>query len=136
MFDLAAERIHWQDFQDPSLRQVAARLWALGQAHRLSLEDLLADEALMGLGGLLTDLSAAGEKRGKYDATFQGAVTHMLYLRDMRESAARPTEGYDDERLRRIDEEHRRKAATASEDIKKQRFEDHAPESRRQPKIT
>jgi len=136
MFDIAAERIDWQDFQDPALRQVAARVWALGQAHRLSLEDLLADEALMGLGGLLTDLSAEGERRGKYDATFHGAVTHMLYLREMRESVTRPTEGYDDESLRRIYEDHRRKAATASEDIKKQRIEDHAPDSRRQPKIT
>jgi DNA primase len=107
MFDMAAERIDWQDFQDPNLRQVAARVWALGHAHRLSLEDLLADEDLLGLGGLLTDLSAAGEKMANYEATLHGAVSHMLYLRQGRQPDQPPAEPYSDEALNQVLQQHR-----------------------------
>jgi len=107
MFDMAAERIDWQDFQDPNLRQLAARVWALGHAHRLSLEDLLADEDLLGLGGLLTDLSAAGEKMANYEATLHGAVSHMLYLRQGRQPAQPPAEPYSDEALNQVLQQHR-----------------------------
>jgi DNA primase len=107
MFDIAAERIDWRDFQDPSLRKLAERLWALGQAHRLTLEDLLADEALMGLGGLLTDLSAAGEKKGNYEATLHGALSHILYLREGRQMAQPPAEMYSDEALNQVLQRHR-----------------------------
>jgi len=107
MFDMAAERIDWQDFQDPNLRQLAARVWALGQDHRLSLEDLLADEDLLGLGGLLTDLSAAGEKMANYEATLHGAVSHMLYLRQGRQPAQPPAEPYSDEALNQVLQQHR-----------------------------
>lgn len=107
MFDMAAERIDWQDFQDPNLRQLAARVWALGKAHRLSLEDLLADEDLLGLGGLLTDLSAAGEKMANYEATLHGAVSHLLYLRQGRQPAQPPAEPYSDEALNQVLQQHR-----------------------------
>jgi len=107
MFDMASERIDWQDFQDPNLRQLAARVWALGHAHRLSLEDLLADEDLLGLGGLLTDLSAAGEKMANYEATLHGAVSHILYLRQGRQPDQPPAEPYSDEALNQVLQQHR-----------------------------
>ena len=107
MFAMAAERIDWQDFQDPNLRQVAARVWALGQAHRLSLEDLRADEDLLGLGGLLTDLSAAGEKMANSEATLHGAVSHILYLRQGRLPAQPPAEPYSNEALNQVLQQHR-----------------------------
>jgi len=128
MFDIAAERIDWQDFQDPALQQLAARVWALGQAHRLGLDDLLADEALLEFGGLLTDLAREGERRGKYESTLQGAVCHLQYLREKREIAARPTEAYDDEALRRIVAQAPKQPTTPD-------LGDHAPEARRRPKM-
>lgn len=107
MFDIAAERVDWHDFTDPSLRQLAARVWALGQAHRLSLEDLLADEALLEFGGLLTDLSAAGERRGEYEATLHGAVSHILYVRQNRQLAPPAEDRYSDEALKKTLQRHR-----------------------------
>jgi len=107
MFDMAAERVDWNDFTDPKLRLVAQRVWALGQAHRLTLEDLLADEALLELGGLVTDLSAAGEKKGNYEETLHGAVSHILYVRQNRQLAPVSEDRYNDEALKKVLQRHR-----------------------------
>ncbi len=106
MFDIAAERIDWQDFTDPKLRLVAQRAWALGLEQRLSLEDLLADEAMLEVGGLLTDLSASGEKKGNYEQTLQGAVSHILYVRENRQLASATDDKYSDEALKKVLQQH------------------------------
>lgn len=107
MFDIAAERIDWQDFRDPKLRLIAQRAWALGQNQRLSLEDLLADEAMLEVGGLLTDLSASGEKKGNYDQTLNGAVAHILYVRENRQLTPSAEDRYSDEALKNVLQRHR-----------------------------
>jgi len=107
MFDIASERIDWQDFTDPRLRLVAQRVWALGEDQRLSLEDLLADEAMLEVGGLLTDLSASGEKKGNYDQTLHGAVSHILYVRENRQLTPAAEDRYSDEALKNVLQRHR-----------------------------
>ncbi len=101
LFDLAAERIDPQDFGDPELRAVAECVWQMGQADRLSLEELLACEAMARRGGLLTDLAAAGQHRGNHEETLRGAVSHILYVREMRQLRSAPGE-YSDDALRQI----------------------------------
>jgi len=129
MFDVAAERVDWQDFTDGRLRRVAQTVWALGTAHRLSLEDLLADEAMAEFGDLLIDLARDGARRGKYSETLQAAVSHMAFEREKKEKASGHQNGYDDETLRRITSEgmkHGGKSCMGRD----------APELRRHPKIT
>ncbi|HOF18777.1 MAG TPA: DNA primase, partial [Phycisphaerae bacterium] len=57
LFDAAAERIGPEDFMQQGLRAVAAAVWALGAQQRLSLEELLACEAMAESGALVTELA-------------------------------------------------------------------------------
>ena len=107
LFDLAAERIDPPQFRDPALRTVAEAVWALGQAGRLSLEELLACEAMAGWGGLLTDLATEGEHRGNFEPTLHGAIAHVLYCHDAAGPAAGPVDPRSDEALRRFTRGHR-----------------------------
>ena len=102
LFDLAAERIDPQDFQDPELRPVAESVWRAGQADRLSLEELLASEEMSAQGALLTDLAAEGQHRGNYEPTLQGAVGHILYCREGRRLEPPRADAYTDEGLRQF----------------------------------
>lgn len=107
LFDLAAERVDPQDFQDAELRTVAECLWQMGREDRLSLEEVLAAEEMSRRGALLTDLVAAGEHRGNYEATLDGAVCHLLYCREMRQLQPPATGEYSDEALRQIHQRSR-----------------------------
>jgi hypothetical protein len=82
LFDLAAERVDPADFQDAELRAVAEAVWALGQAGRLCMEELLAAEATSSRGALLTDLAKEGERRGNYEQVLRDMVSHLLYWRE------------------------------------------------------
>ena len=103
LFDLAAERIDPHDFQDPDLRAVAECAWEMGHAQRLALEDLLAAEAMSRYGGLLTDLAAEGERRGNWQETLHGAISHLLYVRQSLQGPPAGQAGqYTDEALRQV----------------------------------
>jgi len=106
LFDLAAERIDPQDFNDTRLRSVAECVWAMGQAGGLSLEELLAVEAMSHLGGLLTDLAEAGESRGNFEETLNGAVSYVLRRREKQEIQQSKMSGYTEEVLKRIQKRH------------------------------
>ncbi|MGB2820292.1 MAG: toprim domain-containing protein, partial [Phycisphaerae bacterium] len=102
LFDLAAERVDPEDFRDAQLRTVAECVWAMGHAGRLSLEELLALEAMGHCGGLLTDLAEAGERRGNFEETLDGAVTYMLRDRERQEIQRSKLSGYTEAVLKRI----------------------------------
>ena len=106
LFDLAAERIDPHDFRDEQLRAVAESVWTLGHAHRLSLEELLACEAMGPYGGLLTDLAEAGEQRGSYEQDLDDGVSHLLYFREENELQQGGGGEYTAEALRRIHRKH------------------------------
>ena len=107
LFDLAAERIDPHDFADPALRAVAECVWALGSAGRLSLEELLAAEAISDRGGLLTDLAESGDRRGNFEETLHGAISYLLRRREKRQIQQSRTGGYTEEVLRQIERQHR-----------------------------
>ena len=107
LFDLAAERIDPHDFVDPQLRTVAECLWALGAAARLSLDELLAAEAMSDHGGLLTDLAESGDRRGNFEETLQGAISYLLRRQEKRDMLQSRTGGYTEEVLRQIERQHR-----------------------------
>ena len=102
LFDLAAERIDPADVRDARLRQVAEAVWQLGHADRLSLEELLATEAMGALGGLVTDLAVEGERRGNFEQTLHDAVGHVLYCKESGDLAAGAPDAYSDEGLRQF----------------------------------
>jgi DNA primase len=102
LFDLAAERIDPADFQDAELRTVAEAVWALGQAGRLCMEELLAAEATSNRGALLTDLAREGERRGNYDQVLRDMVSHLLYWREKHQLPAAPDGQYAEEDLREV----------------------------------
>ena len=102
LFDLAAERIDPQDFRDPSLRAVAEGIWAMGQDDRLSLDELLATEAMAAWGALLTDLAGEGERRGNSAQTLHDAVSHMLYCKEDGGPTAPTPDPHSDEHLRQF----------------------------------
>ncbi len=102
LFDEVAERLDWHDIRDETYRRLAERVWLLGGDGTLSLDQLLAEEAVSDLGGLMTDLAAAGEHRGNFEETARGAVAHLLYCKEMRRLRS-PDEGaYDDDALRQV----------------------------------
>jgi len=102
LFDLAAERIDWHDFVNPELREIAQCVWALGQDGRLSLEEVLAAEAMGVCGPLLTDLMTEGERRGNQEGNLHAAVSSLLYFREKRQAAPPSGSGYTDEALQRV----------------------------------
>jgi len=106
LFDLAAERIDPSDFQDPRLRTLAECVWAMGQAGRLSLEELLAAEAMSPWGALLTDLAEAGERRGNFEETLHGALSSLLRRREKEELQQSKMGGYTEEILEGIQRRH------------------------------
>ena len=106
LFDTAAERIDPSDFTVPNLRLVAECIWRLGRAGRFEVDSLLSAEELGEWGGLLASLATAGEARGNYENTLDGAVDKLLYRRSLEEYHEVKSDGLDaDETLREI---HRR----------------------------
>jgi len=112
LFDQVAERLDPKDFPDPPLRPVAECLWALGRDGHLTLEDVLASEAMADLGPLLVDLAMAGQRRENYEQTLNHAVEHMLYCRKRQRLQDLKSSGYSGETLRRIQE-------TAGSDVRR-----------------
>lgn len=108
LFDLAAERVDPSDFQDDRLRPLAERVWALGAAGRLGLEELLAAEDLVPHAPLLTELSLAGQRRGNHRQTLQEAVDRLLHRREVQNVRELKSGPLDDERLRKLQAQFRR----------------------------
>jgi len=104
LFDQAAERIAPQDFATPPLRTIAERVWTLGKAGRLSLDNLLATEEMAPLAELIADLAFAGEHRGRYEQTLNGTVEQLAYRRRSREIQQLKASGYSDETLRQLNQ--------------------------------
>ena len=102
LFDDVADRIDSNDFVGKGLRTIASHVWLRGHAGELSLEGLLAQEELTPLSRMLTDLAAAGQRRGNYEQTLAGAVGHLLYRRAGGELERQRSEGYTTETLRRV----------------------------------
>jgi len=102
LFDGVAERLDPRDFGHPQLRAIAEVVWRLGEAGRCDFQNLLSVEALAEHGALLADLATAGEKRGNYERTLQGAAEAMLYRRARTEFQQVKANGYSDDTLRRI----------------------------------
>ena len=103
LFDSAAERIDPDDFADEDLRAVAQCVWKLGAEGNCGLENLLSNESMAPHGALLADLATAGEQRGNFHQTLQGAVEDMLRRRNSSELQELKSRGYDgDATLRQI----------------------------------
>lgn len=102
LFDHAAERLDSRDFADEQYRRVAELVWAAGADGRLNLEELLASDGSQSLARLLTDLAGAGERRGNFEETLEGAVTYMLYQRERRDQEVLRSSPRDDEALREL----------------------------------
>lgn len=96
LFDHAAERMDPDDFTDPGLRAIALHIWQKGGQGRLHLDELLANEQMITLGPLITELVAAGERRANYQATLVGAVDEIVRRRSTREVDALKTADSDD----------------------------------------
>lgn len=118
LFDHAAERVDPKDFSDARLKAIAERVWHLGEAGRLSLEDLLAAEQMAPLAELVADLAFEGEHRGRHEQTLNGSVEQLVYRRQNREMQQIKSAGYTDEALRRLNRQLK------------------DPDVRRHPKIT
>jgi len=102
LFDVAAERIGPEDFTVPEYRHIARLVWQCGAAGQINIDELLANPALAECGGLLTDLAAAGQRRGNFGPTLDGAVDYMLYRRNRREIEGLKASGRDDQALREL----------------------------------
>ncbi|MBN1943328.1 MAG: DNA primase [Phycisphaerae bacterium] len=102
LFDQAAERIDPADFQDAMLQRLAERIWPLGTDGRLALEELLADEEMVGYAPTLTELSLAGQRRGNHHRTLQEAVDRILHRKETHSVQELKTGPLDDESLREL----------------------------------
>ena len=118
LFDDVHERIDPHHFRDPALRAVAECVWRFGVEGQLCLENVLASEELADYGSVLADLATAGELRGNYQPTVNGAVELMQYHADRADLREIRAGGLDDDALRRL----------------QQRLK--APDARRRPKRT
>lgn len=111
LFDQVAERLDPKNFPE-SLGPVAERLWTLGRGGHLTLEDMLASEAMAELGSFLVDLATTGQRRGNHEQTLAHAVEHMLYCSGRQQMQDLRSSGYTGETLRRIQE-------TAGSDVRR-----------------
>ncbi len=117
-YDVARDVLQAQPTRDPQLAEVARQLQALCESGMpWELTDLLARLPDAGFGRLVTDLQAAGERRGQFERTLDGAfacLQHAAFLRDTSrtveqlksvERSGQVQSGDEvDERLRRIAE--------------------------------
>lgn len=78
LFDDAAERIDPTHFTDAMLRTIAQWVWQMGSDGRLSLEELLATEALSSLQPVIVEMSLAGHRRSNHEETLRDAVNLIL----------------------------------------------------------
>jgi len=106
-FDKVAEQLDPSDFTDEQYRRLASCLWDAGGTARANVEELLAQEQLADLGGLITDLLDSGHRRGNYEETLDGAVQYMLYRRGKKDLEALRSAA-DDESLRELTRRLRR----------------------------
>ncbi len=106
LFDHAAERIDPSDFTDPGLLAIAQQIWRKAEAGHLHLDELLAGEQMTAMGPLVTELIAAGEHRGNYEATLTGAVDEIVRRRHEAEVIALKADD-SDEALRKLTQHHR-----------------------------
>ena len=83
LFDHAAERIDPADFTDEALGTIARHIWQKAANGHLHLDELLANEQMTALGPVVTELLAAGEHRGNYEATLTGAVDEIARRRHL-----------------------------------------------------
>ena len=104
LFGTVAGRLEPGDFRSRSLQAIADRVWALGRADRLALEELLAGEPDTGRASLMADLATTGERRGNFGATLTGALAHFLYRRQQREIQELKASEMGDDQLRQIEE--------------------------------
>ncbi len=102
LFDAAAEKIDPHEFTDPTYRRLAEIVWKYGQDGNLSIESILNDPAVAEGAPLLTDLAAAGARRGNHAATLAGAVESMLYRRRKQETRQLVSGPLDDDALREL----------------------------------
>lgn len=107
LLDHAAERIWPADFQDDVLRAIAQEMWRRGPSGVAGVDELMAAEALWPHAALLADLATAGERRGNYEQTLNGAVEFLLYRRNRQDMERLKNSGLSDDTLRRLDQQFR-----------------------------
>ncbi|MFA6132911.1 MAG: DNA primase [Phycisphaerae bacterium] len=107
LFDHVAEKIDAGDFTDSFLAAIAATVWKLGQAGRLTIDELLAREEMSSAGPLVVELSRTGEKRGNFEATLEDAVKNLLYWRHRRELQDLRSSELNDDSLRALGQRFR-----------------------------
>jgi len=78
LFDDVAERIDPNFFHDAMLKVIAERIWEMGLAGTLTLEDLMGREDMTSLGATLSELAWGGQKRGNHEKTLSDAVSAIL----------------------------------------------------------
>ena len=108
LFDDVAMRVDLSLFQDAELAVIAERIWAMGEASRLSLEDLLVAEDMSNFAPLLTELSMTAQRRGNHDQTLADAIAVVLNRQETREMQEIKAQPMDDENLRRLQERIRK----------------------------
>ncbi len=108
LFDDVAERIDPNFFHDAMLKAIAERIWDMGLAGKLTLEDLMGREDMTSLGATLSEMALSGEKRGNHEKTLSDAVAAILdreekrnYLQLKEQSLG---DGTSDDKLRAIQE--------------------------------
>ncbi|MBI5725450.1 MAG: DNA primase [Planctomycetes bacterium] len=106
LFDSAVERIDPTDFTSPDLQRVARKLWDLGHAGGGSIDQLLAAQEIADLGSLVADLAHAGEKRGNFETTLDGAVQHLIYRRSQKAVQELKQSGLNDNVLDQLQRHH------------------------------
>ncbi len=102
LYDHAAERIDPSNFGTDLYRRLAECIWEAGNRGRLNVDELLATEELVGLGGLITDLLTAGQQRGNHSQTLDAALDHILYQLHRRDLQHLGSSPQDDDALREL----------------------------------
>jgi DNA primase len=102
LFDQAVERVHPEDFLDVSLREIARRVWRMGEGGRIALDELLAGEEVPERAALTVELAMEGQKRGNGRQTLEGALEQMICRRGRQEVQDLKQSGLDDETLRQL----------------------------------
>ncbi len=107
LYEAAAQEVSPNDFSNSTLRSIAEVVWSLGQTGKLTVEQLVASEAMASCGPVVTDLITSGQRRGNHEQTLDGAVKHLLYRRNRQEIQELKRAGLNDETLRQLNQEFR-----------------------------
>ena len=107
LFHNVSEKLQPYDFTNPELRQIAEKVWTLGNNDRLTLQAIMSDADMHHQANTLSDMAMAGQIHQHGEQALAAAMEALLQRRNHRDIQQVRSGDLDDEALRKLTNLHR-----------------------------